>query len=283
MGTPWDWISKEVGKIPGVSDLPSMQQVGSDIWGFLKNQQVPGTQVTGAKKFGDPNAISGLGQATGIGSSGSKPPATTDPTTTQPAGASPYNALTQGLGMFYSQYLAPLMAQQNKQNQGETAAWGQAMNQALQNPLPAGMKSQLQASDQQLMGDMQLQDKAASAQALGAPYFQQLMGNLQASTAAQQALADAFTKAVTYYELGVGSPTNLSNLLQGQLSGTSAGALASLLGSGSTTNPSTGQTPTTSPTPAINPTSNPASVLPPAVNAALTAGAGYTPPTSTGG
>jgi hypothetical protein len=108
--------------------------------------------------------------------------------------AAPNDALTMGLGMFFKQYLAPLMQQQQQANSALIGQYGTAMNQAMNNPLPPGIKGILSATTPQTQGTMQMLNQAGEQQALGAAPFEQFMQQIGQQSAAQQALTDMFSK-----------------------------------------------------------------------------------------
>lgn len=171
----------------------------------------------------------------GGGGGGKKKPAapaqassTTD-TVPQPANTPTDDALTMGIGMFFQNYLAPLMAKQNAANAQLTNQWGAAMNQALQNPMPAGVKQTLQA---QLPQDMFLQNLANQSgyqQAAGYIPFQQMIQGLGAETSASQASQEAYTHAVTEALLNQGAPQAVVNAVAPYLAGGASGLAGQLL------------------------------------------------------
>lgn len=161
-------------------------------------------------------------------------PASVKQQNTTPGMSSTDDALTMGLGMFFQQYLAPMLAQTSQTNNNLISQWGSAMNNALQQPMPQGVRQTMAAfvpQQEQMLGMM---NQAGLQQAAGTIPFQQLMQGLTSQTTATQALQDAFMKAATYQELGAGSPTSLAGLLTGALggSGTLGGGLAQLLSGG---------------------------------------------------
>ncbi len=168
-------------------------------------------------------------------------PAAATPTTTTATPASPDDAITMGLGMFFNQYLAPMLAQQNSTNQGLISQYGSMMNQAMDQSLPPGIKSIMSTLLPQQMQLMTALNQSTENTTANTIPFTNLMNQLSQSTSAQQALTDAFTKAATYQELGAGSPVALSSLLTNILGGsnTLAGGLASLLGGATNTLPTT--------------------------------------------
>lgn len=284
-GGPVDYAPNQQGEIKGkkVNTSPSVVQDfmnGLNAIGHFGGTTMPNTlqrQALGLIPFNDPTVG---GQALRPNDTGKKkggknkaaaaaagPQPTSNPTATaQPSNVD--DALTMGLGMFFQQYLAPMMAMQSQVNNNLIGQWGGAMQNALKQPMPEGVKQVLQASYPQQAQLLSMENQAGLQQAAGAGNFQQLMQELGGQTSATQALQDAFQKAATYQELGAGSPASLATVLQGALGGNStlAGALASLLGTGGGVG---GLLPNN---PAV------ASALNTAATANQAAGAGYTPP-----
>lgn len=214
--------------LAGLQGLPNYAGIGYGMGGPATIASDPTSGGGGGGK--------GKGKTPGGSSSGT----TGDPQQPQQQA----DALTMGLGMFFQQYLAPMIQAQSQANMGLIGNWGNAMQQALKNPLPPGVAQTIGANvpqEQMLMGML----NQAQMQQAGAPY-QTLISQIGGQSSAMQALMDAFTKAATYQELGAGSPVQLGNLLSGILGGsnTLAGGLAQLLGGSS--NIATGLTPSNS-------------------------------------
>jgi hypothetical protein len=172
-----------------------------------------------------------------------------------------------GLGMFFKQYLAPLLASQSQQNSSLIQAYGNTMNQMMNQAgqaggLPPGIAQILKTTTPQNQMVDQMLNQSAQQQALGAIPYQQFIQGVGGQSSAMQALTDAFLKAATAQEINV-NPTSLGGVL-GQILGsnTTAGGLASILSQGSTL---------------------PGLSLPGAAGANSVAGAGYTPPTTSTG
>lgn len=147
--------------------------------------------------------------------------------------ANPTNdAVTMGLGMFFQQYLAPLLQQQSQTNNALIGQYGTAMNQAMSHALPPGVKDILSASTPQTQGLLQMMNKAGEQQAAGAGPYQQLVQGLGQESSAQQALYDAFTKWANNVALYGGTTGPLSSALTQQLGGpgTLGGQLAGVIG-----------------------------------------------------
>src|SRR5215467_45612 len=168
------------------------------------------------------------------------PVPTGDPPPTQQSAP---DAFTAGLGMFFAQYLAPMMNQINAQNQGLISQYGNAMNQALANPLPAGVAATMKpflAQNEQLLA---LANNAGAQQVGWEIPFQNMVNQIGSysqalqtanqilpQAAASQALASGNTQAIgqmlanmglanTPYGAGILSllsqPSILSQLTQG--------------------------------------------------------------------
>jgi hypothetical protein len=157
--------------------------------------------------------------------------ANTQTTSTAPAATPPDDVLTAGLGMFFSQYLAPMMSQINSQNNQLIGQWGNTMNQALNQPLPPGIKAIMQpwvGQNQQMLGMI---NTSAADQVLGQIPFNTLMNSLQMAGQGEQAIAAGLPTAAADQLLAQGSSSGLASLVnQPGIAGTQAGqALTALL------------------------------------------------------
>lgn len=270
----WNFLNRNIGGSQVGQDVGNaLNNAGGDVWGWLKNQAIPGPQtaVEGPKSptFGGQNwggtaaggIRSGVEGAIGGGGGGSKPadPAAltgdaatahwlisqipnmtygqlNDPTQaqqsaletaianldpkdaqavlnalpkgsamtadvqksltpqTQGAGQQTNDALTMGMGMFFQQYLAPMMQQMNQANNTAIQGYGTAMNQALKNPLPPGVAQIMSAQLPQQQGLMSMLNAAGAQQAAGAGPFQQFIQGVGGEASKYQSLIDAVTK-----------------------------------------------------------------------------------------
>lgn len=217
------------GKDPATSFSEMIPGYGSSI--------ALGQLASGGKGLSD--VIANAGKSKGSGGGGTS---TTDTTIPPPAGSttgttSPAdNALMMGIGMFFQNYLAPLLAQQNASNQTLTNQAQSAMTQALGNPMPAGVKQTLEAQQPQDLLLQRLANQAGYQQAMGTIPFQQTMQAIGGETSGMGALTDAFTKWANNIALYGGTTGPLSSALQQAVGGpnTLAGQLAGVVGQSGT-------------------------------------------------
>lgn len=211
--------------IPGLGSLEAYGSLGSDI------QKQTGFNPSDITKW--------LGLPSGGQTPAKKPAATTPAAAAQQpgSGSNPTNdALTMGLGMFFKQYMAPLMQMQNQQNTSAIKQYGDTMNQALQNPLPDGVKQIMQANLPQQQQLMQMLNQASAGTAASAIPYANITQGLGQETSALQAMLEGFTKAATASELGLANPSALQNIASGVLGSNSVGGiLAQALGGGGAT------------------------------------------------
>lgn len=258
-----------------------------DIVHFLANQQVPGSQVPGMggpTTFGQ--AVGQAGKTVGIGGGGKKPadPAAATPpqptATKQPTAQAPDDVFTAGLGMFFSQYLAPMMQQISQRNNSMINQWGDTMNQLLQQPLPAGVAAIMKPWVAQNAQTLGMINQAGAEQLYGQGNFNTLMNQLGQESSAQQALATALPTAAANQMLGGGGGAQgVAQMLanQGLANTPIGGAVLSLLSQPSLLQSLTGQqgkgsTTGTSSTAQTNPQSiTPIQVLPSATPTAASA------------
>jgi len=247
----WDHITNFVNqqaKMAGIPGVDFVNRIGGDVMGGLN--QVVGRGVTdvlgpgGINPYGDqfksdfnvtnaPSPPSGVHMATSGGdtkkadTTTTLPPPPTATATATTGTQAPNDALTMGLGMFFNQYLAPLMQQQQQANSALIGQYGKAMDKATSHPLPPGVADILNATTPQSQGMMQMMNQAGAQQALGMAPFEQLMQQIGGQVNAQQALQDAYTKWASNVALyGGGSPA-LSQALQKQFpQGSLGGAMA---------------------------------------------------------
>jgi len=231
--------------------------------------------------FGNANQPGALGDLVagihhailGDGSGGGKKKKATDTAATDPPAGqaaptqqSPDDVFTAGLGMFFSQYLAPMMSQINNQNQGLISQYGNAMNNALSQQLPAGVASVMKpylAQNEQLMA---LANNAGAQQLTNQIPFQNLVNALGSQGQGLQALATALPTAAADQALGSGNPQAVAQMFaQMGLANTPVGAAGlSLLTQPSFTQSllSGGKTPATSSTGQQQSSITPIQVLP---------------------
>lgn len=160
------------------------------------------------------------------------PPIPTSSTAAGGGQTGPNDALTMGLGMFFKQYLAPLLQQQSQTNNALIGQYGTAMNQALSHQLPPGIKEIMSASVPQQQGLMEMMNQAGVQQAAGAGPYEQFIQGVGGQSSAMQALADAFTKMATASSIYGGQAGPLSSALTQALGGpnTLGGLLAGVVG-----------------------------------------------------
>jgi hypothetical protein len=226
-------------------------------------------------------AVKGI---TGGGGSSKKkdptpPPPPTGQTTPQPP--APDDVLTSGLGMFFSQYLAPMMQQINSQNNSMINQWGDTMNTLLQQPLPAGVKAIMQPWVAQNAQTLGMINSAAANQVAGQIPFNTLMNELGQQAQGQQAVAAAIPTAAANAAIGgTGSLQGLQNYLnsigEGGLAQVfSGGLLQQLTQPQSTSKSSSSSSASASPAATTNTTPQPIIIQPSTTTApATTANAG---------
>lgn len=145
----------------------------------------------------------------GGGGGGSSIPAGTNPTTTPNQDAAQTlntpieQLLTQGsdplgIQLLWSKTIEPYLQQLNAQSQQETQQYGQQMNQALQNPMPAYAKQILSASIPQQQAAMSSENNALQGMTLAAPMYNNYISNLTNTQAASRLLQNELAKAITY-------------------------------------------------------------------------------------
>lgn len=236
-------VSSAVNQLPGAGEI---NKIGQALFGGQANQNVlnaPSSVFNDIQKAISPGG--GVSNWVGSqfpfnqlgGSSSSSKKKTSDPPATTTTGGGQAttpqlpDALTAGLGMFFSQYLAPMMGQISAQNNTMISDWGNAMNQALAQPLPAGVKAVMQpwvGANQQMLGMI---NQAGAQQAASTIPFTQFLNTVGNQTTAMQAMTEAFTKAATEQELGISNPTALQTAIS-QAGGLpqGLGALVQMLG-----------------------------------------------------
>ena len=223
-----DWFKKNAPTIEKYADAPGQAA--------LAPETLPGSAAPKTGFFSPyPNSFDigkGVQDITG-GGSDKKKKAVTTATPPQPTGDPPQqqqsapDAFTAGLGMFFSQYLAPMMQQINSQNQGLISQYGNAMNQALQQPLPAGVASVVKpylAQNEQLMT---LANNAGASQLTNMIPFQSMINALGTYGQGQQALASALPTAAANQLLAGGNTQGLGQMFANMgLANTPEGAAA---------------------------------------------------------
>jgi hypothetical protein len=229
----------EKQKIPGLGDVG---QVGGEVGSWFKKnaptferyadapgqaalapETLPGSAAPKSGFFSPyPNAFDigkGVKNITGGGGGGGKKkaPAATDPPPptgqVQPTQQSPDDVFTAGLGMFFSQYLAPMMSQINAQNQGLIGQYGQAMNSALSQQLPAGVASVMKpylAQNEQLMA---LANNAGASQLTDQIPFQNMLNAIGSEGQGLQAAASALPAAAASQALSSGNSQAVGQML----------------------------------------------------------------------
>ena len=139
------------------------------------------------------------------------PTAKTTTPTTPPA--NPDDVFKAGLGMFFSQYLAPMMQQISNQNNSLIGQYGNMMNEALKGPLPAGVASTMKAFEAQNMQLDESMNNAAMLKAGTTIPFTLLLNQLGQSSQAQQTLAQALQSAAAQQLLGTGNTQGLAQMI----------------------------------------------------------------------
>jgi len=163
------------------------------------------------------------------------------------------DAITMGIGMFFQQYLAPMLQQVNQQNQQLEAGAQNMMKQDVNMPLPPGIANIVKGFNPQINQLLGMQNTAGLQAALGTIPFQQLMQGVGGETSALQALQQALQHAATYQALSTGG-SNIGSVLGSLFPPGSVGAgVAGLLPSGTSTGVGTPAIPGISPSQIANP------------------------------
>jgi len=125
---------------------------------------------------------------------------------------SPNDALTMGLQMFFSQYLAPQIAQINQANQSAMGSINANMQNALSQNLPPGVKQAVEGYTPIIAGLTNQLNNAAGQAALQMGPFTAMLQGLGANTAALQGLEGAIPKAAATQMFGAGTGGQLGTL-----------------------------------------------------------------------
>src|SRR5215471_154927 len=225
----WDDIKKQVNKLPGAGEV---NKIGGDISSWVGSQfPFNEREQTFEKRVADPlGTIFGHGPGTGwlgtqwpfdIGAPSKKkkdpqqtgPPTDTQPTATQqPTQPSADDVFTAGLGMFFSQYLAPMMQQINSQNTGLINQWGDTMNKELAQPLPAGVAAIMKPWMAQNAQTMQLMNNAAAMQTAWQVPYNTMMNQVGKEGEGLQAMAQAIPQAAAAQMIANQNPQAMAQM-----------------------------------------------------------------------